>query len=290
MTGLTPLIIAQLANGFAFGIILALIAVGLSIIFGLMSLVNFAHGAFYAFGAYIAYTVLSFGGAHWLALIAAPMVVMLVGFGCEYFLFRRLYGKDPSLSLLLTFGIMLALIQVIRLIWGVSWYPFKIPDALQGAIFVGATNISIYRIFVIALGLILFAVLWLFLKKTSIGLTIRAAIDKRSMARALGINVSAIFTLVFGIGVAFAGLAGAMAAPLVTVFPEMGTTILVESFVVVVIGGMGSIRGSLIAGIIVGEIMAITSLFYPEMTQAAVYLFMAIFLLFKPTGVFGNKL
>ena len=290
MTDFLILLAGQLMNGFVFGMILALIAMGLSIIFGLMDIINFAHGAYYTLGAYVALTAMAFIDNFWVALIVVPAIVMLVGFFVEFVLLRPLYGKNPVFSLLLNFGVMLAIIQFIRLVWGVAYRPFSPPDALSGAVYLGFSYFSVYRIFVVAVCIGLAILVWLFLKKTSVGMTVRAAVDKRDMVRALGINVSAVFTLVFGVGVALAGLAGALAAPLLAVYPEMGLQILIESFVVVVIGGMGSFKGSIVAGIIVGEIMALTTLWYPEMSQVAVYLFMAVFLLTRPQGLFGSKI
>ena len=290
MIDFLTLMLGQLLNGFVFGMILAMIAMGLSIIFGLMDIINFAHGAYYTLGAYVALTSMGFIDNFWLALFVVPAVVMVVGFCVEFVFLRPLYGKNPVFGLLLNFGVMLGIIQAIRLIWGVAYRPFSPPELLSGSVFLGFMHVSVYRIFVVAVCIFLATLVWLFLKKTSVGMTVRAAVDKRDMVKALGINVSAVFTLVFGIGVALAGLAGALAAPLLAVFPEMGVQILVQCFVVVVIGGMGSFRGSIVAGIIVGEIMALTTLWYPEMSQAAIYIFMAIFLLMRPTGLFGSKI
>lgn len=290
MIDFLALLSGQLLNGFVFGMLLALIAMGLSIIFGLMDIINFAHGAYYTLGAYVALTSMGFIDSFWVALIVVPAAVMVVGFFVEFVFLRPLYGKNPVFSLLLNFGVMLGIIQVIRLVWGVAYRPFSPPEILSGAVYLGFAYFSVYRMFVVAVCIFLAALVWLFLKKTPVGMTVRAAVDKRDMVKALGINVSAVFTLVFGIGVALAGLAGALAAPLLAVYPEMGVQILVESFVVVVIGGMGSFRGSIVAGIIVGEIIALTTLWYPAMSHAAVYMFMAVFLLTRPTGLFGSKI
>jgi len=290
MTDFLILLFGQLMNGFVFGMILALIAMGLSIIFGLMDIINFAHGAYYTIGAYVALTVMGFVDNFWIALIVVPPALMIIGFFVEFVFLRPLYGKNPVFSLLLNFGVMLGIVQVIRLVWGVAYRPFSPPDALSGSVYLGFSHFSVYRIFVVSVCIGLAILVWLLLKKTSVGMTVRAAVDKRDMVKALGINVSAVFTLVFGIGVALAGLAGALAAPFIAVFPEMGLQILIESFVVVVIGGMGSFRGSIVAGIIVGEIMALTTLWYPEMSQVAVYVFMAVFLLTRPQGLFGSKI
>ena len=284
------LIFGQLMNGFVFGLILAMIAMGLSIIFGLMDIINFAHGAYYTLGAYIAVATMGYVDNFWVALAVVPIVIALVGFAVEFVFLRRLYGKEAVFGLILNFGVMLGIIQIIRLIWGVAYRPFSPPELLAGSVFLGFMNFSVYRIFVIAACVVLAVLTWLFLKKTPVGLTVRAAVDKREMVKALGINVSAVFTLTFGVGVALSGLAGALAAPLLAVFPEMGVQILVESFVVVVIGGMGSFRGSIVAGLIVGEIMALMALVYPEMSHVAVYVFMAIFLLTRPQGLFGRRI
>ncbi len=290
MTDFLILLAGQLMNGFVFGMILALIAMGLSIIFGLMDIINFAHGAYYTLGAYVAISVMGFFDNFWVVLIVVPAVVMVVGFFVESVLLRPLYGKDPVFSLLLSFGVMLGIVQVIRLVWGVAYRPFSPPDALSGSVYLGFLHFSVYRLFVVGMCIGLAILVWLLLKKTSVGMTVRAAVDKRDMVKALGINVSAVFTVVFGVGVGLAGLAGALAAPLLAVYPEMGIQILVESFVVVVIGGMGSFKGSIVAGIIVGEIMALTTLWYPEMSHVAVYVFMAVFLLTRPKGLFGSAI
>ncbi len=290
MTDFLILLFGQLMNGFVFGMILALIAMGLSIIFGLMDIINFAHGAYYTIGAYVALTVMGFVDNFWIALIVVPPALMIIGFFVEFVFLRPLYGKNPVFSLLLNFGVMLGIVQVIRLVWGVAYRPFSPPDALSGSVYLGFSHFSVYRIFVVSVCIGLAILVWLLLKKTSVGMTVRAAVDKRDMVKALGINVSAVFTLVFGIGVALAGLAGALAAPFIAVFPEMGLQILIESFVGVVIGGLGSFRGAIVAGIIVGEIMALTTLWYPEMSQVAVYVFMAVFLLTRPQGLFGSKI
>ena len=277
-------------NGLVLGMLLAMIAMGLTIIFGLMDIINFAHGGYYTLGAYLGLVVMNHGGNFWLALILVPFAIMLIGFAIEFVFFRPLYGKGSILTLLLTFGMMLGMVQIIRLLWGVSYKPFSPPEILNGSVSLGFTYFSVYRIFVVCVCAVLSVSVWLFLKKTPLGITVRAAIDKRDMVKALGINVSAVFTLMFGIGVGLAGLAGVLASPLMAVSPEMGIQIVGECFVVVVIGGMGSFRGSIIAGIIVAEVMALTTLVYPEMSQVAAYIFMAFFLLLRPNGLFGMKL
>lgn len=283
------LILEQLVVGLAYGMILALVALGMSLIFGLMEVINFAHGAFYALGAYIAFTVLGFLGNFWVALLIGAILTGVVGAVVERFLVRHVY-VEPVRSLLLMFGVMLAILQSIRFIWGVSYQPFSYPPELLFTIDVGPVSVSGYRVFIIIIAAAVSYALWLFLKKTSAGLIIRAGIQDRDMVRILGIDISKIFTLVFALGTGIGGFAGVLAAPMMGLYPEVGLEILVISFVVVVVGGMGSIRGSILAGIIIGEATALCTLVYPEGSYVIPYVIMAVFLLARPTGLLGGKL
>jgi len=283
------LILEQLVVGLAYGMILALVALGLSLIFGLMEVINFAHGAFYALGAYIAFTVLGFLGNFWVALVIGAILTGVVGAVVERFLVRHVY-VEPVRSLLLMFGVMLAILQSIRFIWGVAYQPFSYPRELLFTINAGPVSISGYRVFIIIIAAAVSYALWLFLKKTPAGLIIRAGIQDRDMVRILGIDISKIFTLVFAIGIAIGGFAGVLAAPMMGLYPEVGLEILVISFVVVVVGGMGSIRGSIIAGIIIGEATSLCTLVYPPGSYVIPYVIMAVFLLARPTGLLGGKL
>ncbi|MBW2207288.1 MAG: branched-chain amino acid ABC transporter permease, partial [Deltaproteobacteria bacterium] len=186
------LLFEQLMNGLVFGLLLALMAMGLSIIFGLMDIINFAHGGYYTLGAYVALSVMGFVDNFWVVLIVVPITIMIVGFVVEFVLLRRLYGKNPVFGLLLNFGLLMGIIQFIRLVWGVAYRPFSPPELLSGAVSLGAMHFSVYRMFVAAVCIVLAVLVWLFLKKTSVGLTVRAAVDKREMVKALGINVSAV--------------------------------------------------------------------------------------------------
>lgn len=283
------LILDQLVVGLAYGMILGLVALGLSLIFGLMEVINFAHGAFYALGAYIAFTALGFLGNFWVALVIGAILTGVVGAVVERFLVRHVY-VEPVRSLLLMFGVMLAILQSIRFIWGVSYQPFSYPPELLFTINAGPVSVSGYRVFIIIIASAVSYALWLFLKKTPAGLIIRAGIQDRDMVRILGIDISKIFTLVFALGTGIGGFAGVLAAPMMGLYPEVGLEILVISFVVVIVGGMGSIRGSILAGIIIGEATALCTLVYPEASYVIPYVIMAVFLLARPTGLLGGKL
>ena len=283
------LILDQLVMGLAYGMILALVALGLSLIFGLMEVINFAHGAFYAFGAYLAFFVIGLIGNFWVALFIGAILVGVLGGVVERFLVRRVY-VEPVKSLLLMFGVMLALLQCIRFIWGVAYQPFSYPRELLFTISAGPITVSGYRVFIIIIAAAVSCALWLFLKKTPVGLIIRAGIQDRDMVRILGIDISRIFTLVFALGIAIGGFAGVLAAPMMGLYPEVGLEILVISFVVVVVGGMGSIRGSILSGIIIGEATSLCTLVYPPGSYVIPYIIMAIFLLTRPTGLLGGRL
>jgi branched-chain amino acid transport system permease protein len=283
------LIIDQLVMGLANGMILGLVALGLSLIFGLMEVVNFAHGAFYALGAYFAFVVMQLIGSFWVGLVIGAILVGLLGAVVERTLVKHVY-VEPVRSLLLMFGVMLAILQGIRFIWGVAYQPFSYPTELLFTINVGPAAISGYRVFIIIIAAAAAYAVWLFLKKTPAGLIIRAGIEDRDMVRILGIDIAKTFTLVFALGIAVGGFAGVLAAPMMGLYPEVGLEILVISFVVVIVGGMGSIRGSILAGIIIGEAVALCTLVYPEGSYVIPYVVMAVFLLSKPTGLLGGKI
>ena len=281
-------LVTQILNGLVWGMVLALIAMGLSLIFGLLDIVNFAHGAFYAFGAYIAWQILLSGGNYWTALILVPIASVLLAIIVETLLIRRLYGQDMKFTLIFNFGLMLVLIQSFRSIWGKMGKPFFPPAILDFSINLGIITYPAYRLFVLALSFAIALAVYLFLKKTHVGIAVRAGIQNREMVQALGIDISKIYTLVYCIGIAIAGIAGLAAAPLFGVYPEMGTEVLIPAFVVVVIGGMGSFHGSIIAGILVGQVATLPILWEPRIAQVMIYVFMAIVLLARPAGLFGE--
>lgn len=289
MEGLTlDLIGLQLFTGLALGAVYVLLAIGLSLIFGMLTVVNFAHGAFYMLGAYLGLYLLSIGGNFWLCLIAVPLLVGLIGLGVERTLIRPLYGRGIDYPLLLTFGLSYVIVELVRIAFGKSGYPVDTPELLQGAVDIGVGYFPLYRLFVIgATGVILLG-LWLFLERTSFGLIIRAGARDPEIIRVLGVDVSRVWLIVFGIGTGIAGLAGLLAAPLQGVIPEMGGPILAEAFVVTVVGGMGSLLGAVLAGLLVGVVVSITSLFAPEMAKVSIFALMAIVLLIRPQGFFGR--
>jgi branched-chain amino acid transport system permease protein len=283
------MIITQLFTGLVLGMVLVLFALGLSLIFGLMTVVNFAHGAFYMLGAYIGFFVLGLTGNFWLGLLIVPLCVGTIGLLVERTLIKPLYGGDLNDPLLLTFGLTSVVIETVKLIWGRWGFPFNPPPLLAGWIDLGFTIFPRYLIFVIVVSTLVVVALWLFLEKTDIGLIIRAGTRDSLMLQILGVDFSRAQILVFAIGTALAGLAGVLSAPIRGVNPDMGQNILIESFVVVVVGGLGSLPGAVMSGILIGEVVSLTSLYYPEMSNIVIFLFMALVLLVRPTGLFGER-
>jgi branched-chain amino acid transport system permease protein len=289
MAGLTfDLLAMQLFTGLALGAIYVLFAIGLSLIFGMLMVVNFAHGAFFMVGAYVGLFVLMLGGDFWVALVVVPLAVGLIGLVVERFLVRPLYGRGIDYPLLLTFGLGYVMVELVRIAFGKTGYPFDTPELLQGAVNIGIGYFPLYRLFVLGAAVVVLGGLWLFLEKTSFGLIIRAGARDPQIVRVLGVDVSRVWLVVFGIGTGIAGLAGVLAAPLQGVIPEMGSTILAEAFVVTVVGGMGSIGGAVVAGLLVGVVVSMTSLFAPEMAKVSIFALMALVLLVRPQGFFGR--
>ncbi len=281
-------ILEHMANGLLVGAYYIVLALGLSLIFSLGGVVNLAHGAFYALGAYLAYEIqlrLGFAGA----VALSPIGVALIGVAIERLAIRRFYREDPALALLFTFGLAMAAEQSVRLIWGATGLPFSIPEALRGQVFLGDFIYSRYRIAVLAVSAAAVIGCWLLLNKTSFGLVVRAGTRDPEMVRALGIALSPILTAIFALGVALAGLAGVMSAPLAGVHPAMGTEIVVAAFVIVVIGGLGSFWGVVWAGLIVGVVRGLTVLFYPPAAEASMYALMVLVLLVRPRGLMGER-
>lgn len=280
---------AQIFNGLMLGSFYVLLSLGLSIIFGMLGVVNFAHGALYMLGAYAAYTICHvFSQSFWLAIIIVPIIVGIIGMIIEALLIRRLYAFPHFFNLLLTFGIMLCLEEVIRIIFTPIGKPFSTPSAFLGSFDLGFIMFPKYRVFIIFMTIICSLGIWLFISKTKLGAIIRAGTDDNIMVSALGINIFKIFNVVFGIGAALAGLAGVLAAPVQNIIPDMGANMLVETFVVVIVGGMGSIPGSILGGLIVGELITLGVVFWPPAANVVIFLFMAVILLVRPRGFFGR--
>jgi branched-chain amino acid transport system permease protein len=282
------LILEQVINGLLVGSFYIILSLGLSLIFSLGGVVNLAHGAFYAVGAYLAFEVerrLGFFGA----MALSPVGVALIGILIERLFLSRLYGSDPALGLLFTFGLAMVAEQALRMIWGTTGLPFSIPDALRGQLHVGNFIYSYYRLTILLVTATAVAGCWLLLNKTSFGMIVRAGVRDPEMVRAMGISLRPALTAVFALGVALAALAGVMSAPLAGVQPAMGNEILTATFVVVVIGGLGSFWGVVLAGILVGVVRGITLYFYPPAAEASMYLLMVLVLLFRPRGLMGER-
>jgi branched-chain amino acid transport system permease protein len=281
------MIVSQAVNGLVLGFLYVLIAVGLSIIFGMLGIVNFAHGAFFATGAYLALMLnREFG---WAAALLAPIITGLIGILVEVILIRRLYGKEPLLGLILTFALALFAEAVLRLIFGAAPLPFSPPKFLSGFVEYGPILITKYRIVVLAVTIFALVAFWSFLEYTPFGRIIRAGSRDAEMVGLLGINLPIVLSCVFGIGCLLAGLAGMLAGPLWTVSPSMAAGAIMPAFVIVTIGGLGSYAGAIIAGVLVGIVTSMTVQFYPDWSGAAMYMLMAIILLLRPRGLLGER-
>lgn len=281
-------LIGIVLNGLAIGMLLLLVASGLSLIFGLMGVVNFAHGSLYMFGAYFGVALFNRTGVFLLALLLAPFLVAAIGVVMEYFTLRPLYGRDPLYQILLTFGIALILDELVILIWGPNALTFSAPGWLAGRFPVMGTSFPVYRLFVIALGAIVAVGLYIFLQRTRYGIVVRAGTDNRTMVEASGINVKRAFTTVFAVGAGMAAVGGIVAGPMLSVYPAMGLEMVIEAFVVVVIGGLGSFRGSVVGAILAGLVQSFGSFFVPSASSVIIFMLMVIVLLVRPSGLFGD--
>jgi branched-chain amino acid transport system permease protein len=279
----------QLLLGLINGAFYAVLSLGLALIFGLLNIVNFAHGAQYMMGAFVAWLMLTvLGIGYWPALVIAPIVVGLFGMAVERLMLRRLAKLDPLYGLLLTFGLALVVEGLFRQRYGVSGQPYQVPAALQGGINLGFMFLPIYRGFVVVASIVICLATWLAIEKTKLGALLRAATENPSLVRAFGVNVPLMITATYGFGAALAGLAGVLAAPVYAVNPLMGSNIIIVVFAVVVIGGMGSILGSVVTGFGLGVVEGLTKVFYPEASSTVIFVIMAIVLLIKPAGLFGK--
>ena len=275
-------------NGIVLGAIYILLAIGLSVIFGMIGVVNLAHGILYMLGAYAMMTLSKWTG-FFPALVISPILIGLFGMGVESAFLRKLYKGDPALGLLFTFGLALFLEQMGRIIWGSQGHPFNIPEALRGVFAFGPIVYSRYRYFIVGCAVAVILGLWLFLEKTRYGMIIRAGSRDGDMVRMLGISLKPVFTAVFGLGAAMAAVAGVLAAPLAGVEPAMGTNAGTAAFVVVVIGGLGSFWGAVISGLLVGEVISFSILFWPPMAEASMFVLMIAILLARPRGLLGRR-
>jgi len=280
---------SQLLVGLINGSFYAILSLGLAIIFGLLNIINFAHGAQYMMGAFIAWLALTkFNVNYWVALIAAPLLVGLFGVILERTMLRKLYKLDHLYGLLLTFGLALIIEGVFRDQFGISGESYDVPDALAGGINLGFMFLPIYRAWVIVASLTVCFGTWYMIEKTRLGAYLRAGTENSQIVQALGINVPLLITFTYGYGVALAAFAGVLAAPVFPVNPLMGSNLIIVVFAVVVIGGMGSILGSIVTGIGLGLIEGLTRVFYPEASAVVVFVIMVIVLLVRPAGLFGK--
>ena len=281
---------SQLLVGLINGSFYALLSLGLAIIFGLLNVINFAHGALYTCGAFAAWLLLEYAGiGYWPSLLLAPLVVGLLGVAIERSMLRRLYKVDPLYGLLLTFGVALIIQGAFSLRFGSSGQPYQIPAALQGSVDLGFMVLPYYRAWVVVFSVAVCAVVWFQIERTRLGALLRAATENPTLVRAFGVNVPRMITLTYGFGVALAGLAGVMAAPIYQVNPLMGADLIIVVFAVVVIGGMGSILGAIVTGFGLGVIEGLTKVFYPEASNTVIFVIMVIVLLIKPAGLFGKE-
>lgn len=282
--------LGQLLLGLVNGSFYAMLSLGLAVIFGLLNVINFAHGALYMMGAFLAWMGLQyFGVSYWVMLLLAPVLIALFGMVIERSMLRWLYQLDHLYGLLLTFGITLIIEGVFRSFYGVSGQPFAVPPQLAGATDLGFMMLPIYRAWVVVASLVVCLVTWFVIEKTRLGAYLRAGTENPRMVEAFGINVPLMVTLTYGFGVALAAFAGVLAAPVLQVSPLMGSNLIVTIFAVVVIGGMGSILGSIVTGLGLGVIEGLTKVFYPELSSTVVFIIMAIVLLVRPAGLFGRE-
>lgn len=282
-------LLGQLLLGLVNGSFYAMLSLGLAVIFGLLNVINFAHGALYMMGAFLAWMGLQyFGISYWAMLLLAPLLVALFGIVIEKTMLRWLYRLDHLYGLLLTFGITLMLEGVFRSFYGVSGQPYAVPELLSGATDLGFMILPNYRAWVVVASLTVCLMTWFVIEKTRLGAYLRAGTENPKMVEAFGVNVPLMVTLTYGFGVALAGFAGVLAAPVLQVSPLMGSNLIITVFAVVVIGGMGSILGSIITGLGLGVIEGLTRVFYPELSATVVFIVMAIVLLIRPAGLFGR--
>jgi branched-chain amino acid transport system permease protein len=280
----------QLLIGLINGSFYALLSLGLAVIFGMLNIINFTHGAQYMMGAFAAYFLLQYAGiGYWGALIIAPIMVGITGVLIERFLLQWLYKLDHLYGLLLTFGLALILEGVFRNNYGSSGLPYRVPDSLQGGQNLGFMFLPNYRAWVVVFSLAICLATWFVIERTRLGAYLRAATENPTLVRAFGINVPRMITLTYGFGVGLAALAGVMAAPIYNVSPQMGANLIIVVFAVVVIGGMGSIMGAVVTGFALGIIEGLTKVFFPEASNTVIFIIMAIVLLIRPAGLFGRS-
>jgi branched-chain amino acid transport system permease protein len=289
MDPVTAMYVAQGIHGLCYGMILFLVASGLTLIFGMMGILNLAHASFFMLSAYISYTVLQVTGNFWLALLVAPVVSAVIGVLMERFLLRRVHAFGHIGELILTVGVSLVILEGVKVFWGTENLPLPVPEFLKGLVVVAGLEYPIYRLFIITMALLLLAILTVILYKTRLGMVVRAAVSDADMVNALGINVPLVFMAVFGIGTWMAGVAGVAIAPILTVFPGLADQMGMDAFMVVVTGGFGSLGGAFLVSILFGLLSSYGVQFVSTLAPVLMFIFMAIVLVFKPMGLFGER-
>jgi branched-chain amino acid transport system permease protein len=279
----------QTVNALSQSALLFFLGVGLTLIFGIMRIINFAHGALYMLGAFVGYSLTRWTGDYWLALVGAPLLVGLLGAAFELTVLRRLYRRDAHAFLMVTFGLALVVGEAVRLTWGPDALQVPAPPLLAGVVFLLDEPFPVYRLFLVAIGIVVAVAIWQFLERARLGLLIRATAQNADMANALGVDVKAIRSAVFGIGCGLAALGGVLAAPLVTASNGMAGTVIIDAFVIVIIGGMGSFRGSLIGALLVGFVQVFGNYYLPDLALAFMYLVMLAVLVTRPGGLLGKE-
>jgi len=282
-------LVPQLFNGLVLGAFYAIVAVGLSLIMNLTGTINMAHGSFMTLAGYLAYSLVLRGTPFWFALLAAPIICVLVGVVVERTLVRPLYKREPFYSLLMTFGLSLMAEEIYRLIWGATGVPFSPPAALSGAANIGFMSFPTFRIFIAVILIAAMLLLVLFLTRTRFGLRLRAAVQDTEMIAALGTNTQVLYAINFSLGIFLAGIAGVLAAGMLGLSPTSGNALLMPAFVTVIIGGMGSLFGSIVGGALIGVTISLTTLFVPAASEVSMYVLMAVVLLVRPRGLFGEE-
>ena len=281
-------LLVQVLNSVSLGMNLFIIAAGLTLIFGVLRVINFAHGAFYMIGAYVCYSALAATGSFWAGVLGAALALAALAWLVERFLLKHLYGREPLMQLLFTFALVLILGDAAKLVWGTDQYSVSYPAGLDGAADLGPAYFPQYLLFLCVLGPVVAALMWLTLAKTRWGRLVRAATEDREMLAALGVNVPLVYTSVFVAGSVLAGVGGALAAPRAALTPGMDATIIVECFIVVIIGGLGSLWGSFLGALILGFVIVFGAVLVPEAEIVLPYLLMLVLLLWRPRGLFGH--
>ena len=279
----------QSVNALSQAALLFFLGVGLTLIFGIMRIVNFAHGALYMLGAFIGYSLVRATGTFWLALALAPIVVGAVGTAFELGILRRLYRRDAHAFLMVTFGLALVVSEAVRLIWGPDALQVPPPKLLSGVVFLLGEPFPVYRLFLAAFGIVVAFVIWQALERTRLGLLVRATSQNAEMVHALGVDVKLVRSAVFGVGCGLAALGGILAAPLVTASHGMAATVIIDAFVIVIIGGMGSFLGSLIGALLVAFVQVFGNYYFPDFALASMYLLMLLVLVVRPGGLLGKE-